>query len=94
MCLATSAPGMNTQETQRLDLKEETVKWRGTPLRSSHQRGESLSSTHSIRLLRKMSLIVLRGLQSVMGHSAMFSSSGLLLKVIIKWFLLIMKITQ
>ena len=94
MCLATSAPGMNTQETQLLDLKEETVKWRGTLLRSLHQRGESLSSTHSILLLRKMSLIVLRGLQSVMGHSVMFSSSGLLLKEIIKWFLQIMKITQ
>ena len=94
MCLAMSARGTNMQETQRSDLKGETAKWLDTPLRSSLKLGESPSSIHSIHLLSKMSLTVSKGLLSVMGHNAMFSSSGLLLKGIIELFLLIMKIIQ
>jgi hypothetical protein len=94
MCLAMSARGTNMQEMLRSDLKGETAKWLDTTLRSSLKLGESPSSIHSMHLLSKMSLTVSRGLLSVMGHNAMFSSSGLLLKGIIELFLLIMKIIQ
>jgi hypothetical protein len=83
MCLGTSAHGTSMRETQLSDLKEGTAKSQGTPLRSSPQLGESLSSIHSTHLQRRMSLIVSRGSLSVMGHNAMFSSNGSLLKVII-----------
>ncbi len=89
-----SAPGTNMQETLLSDSREATVKSQGTPLRSLQQRGESLSLIHSTRLQKRMSLIVSRALLSAMGHSAMFSSNGLLPKGTIELFLLIMKIIQ
>lgn len=94
MCLGISAPGTNLQEMLPSDSREATAKSQGTPLRSLHQLGESLSSILSTRLQRRMSLIVSRDLLSAMGHSAMFSSNGLLQKETIELFLLIMKIIQ
>ena len=94
MCLGMSAPGTNMQETLPSDSREATAKSQGTPLRSLQQRAESPSSILSTRLPRRMNLIVSRALLSAMGHSAMFSSNGLLLKGTIEWFLLIMKIIQ
>ncbi len=89
-----SAPGTNMQEMLLSDSREATAKSQGTPLKTLHQLGESLSSILSTRLQRRMSLIVSRALLSAMGHSSMFSSNGLLPKGTIEWFLLIMKIIQ
>ena len=94
MCLGMSAPGSNMQEMLLSDSREATAKSQGTPLRSLQQRAESPSSILSTRLPRIMNLIVSRALLSAMGHSAMFSSNGLLQKGTTELFLLIMKIIQ